>query len=94
MASEGKCGVRSKIILNEIIHVEQIPNLKYLGCKITILNAQEDIKNKLKNSSICAVLWDTKQGNKRTWNSIKPWHCHISRTAMKHGILEERMKDV
>jgi hypothetical protein len=41
MIFKGKYGVRFKLAINEET-IEQISNCKYLGCEISIINAQED----------------------------------------------------
>jgi hypothetical protein len=46
VAFKGRDKMRTKILINEEM-IEHVSNFKYLGCKISILYAQEDINNNL-----------------------------------------------
>ena len=47
MAMKGKYKRRGKIVIKDQI-IEQVNNLKYLGCNLSIFNLNQDLDNNLK----------------------------------------------
>jgi hypothetical protein len=56
MAFQGKYPIRSKIILNNKLIIEQVSNFNYLGCNVTY-KYDEDLNHKLsKFQNMCGVI--------------------------------------
>jgi hypothetical protein len=81
MAFQGKCPIRSKVILNNKSIIQQVSNFNYLGCNVTYKYDEDlnDILSKFKK--ICGVIARKLKKKTRKETNVKFYKI----MAAKHG---------